>query len=149
LGDDEFSVGIRGEPHPAGTEQGSALLLELLLEGFERPEVLGDRIGDISRRLVVRLSRTELSEVEFMVQYLSCVVEDSASRFFDDLHERRLFEARAGQQRIEVVYVSLQVLSMVEGDGLLADNWFQRIGGVGECHQFKFLASHICLFLSE
>ena len=72
-----------------------------------------------------------------MVEDLSGVVEDAALRFANDLLQLHRFKLRSGNEFVEVIHIGLQVLAIVELDGLSTDNRLQRIGCVREREQRK------------
>ena len=133
LGDDEGAVGGGGEPDPAGAEEGGAFGDEVGLEGgYSSPlfhnlslEMPG-RAGHDGR------SRLELREVQVMVQDLAGVVEDGAIGLEHDVFQRHRLELGAGDEAVEVVDIALEVLAVVEADGVGADDRCQGIGGVRE-----------------
>jgi len=133
LGDDEGAVGGGGEPDPAGAEEGGAFGDEIGLEGVYSPPLFHNlslempgRAGHDGR------SRLELREVQVMVQDLAGVVEDGAVGVADDLFQGHRLELGAGDEAVEVVDIALEVLAVVEADGVGADDRCQGIGGVRE-----------------
>ena len=137
LGDDEFTGRIGAEPDPAGAEEPGALRGEFLLEGLKAAELGIDEFCNLAGRFVIRLGRAELQEVEVMIEYLPGIVEDAAFGRADDLLEGLALEGSAGDGRVQVVHIGLQVLSVVEGYGLGADGRGQRIRGVREGDEFE------------
>ena len=138
LGDEEGAIGGGGEPDPAGAEEGGAFGDEVGLEGVDSPPLFHNlslempgRAGHDGR------SRLELREVQVMIQDLAGVVEDGL-RFLDfarndnDLFEGFILELGAGDEAVEVVDIALEVLAVVEADGVGADDRCQGIGGVRE-----------------
>ena len=142
LADGQGAGGIGLEPDPAGAEEADALGDELFLEGVEGAPLgfdLGLQGAGRGGRPFDKLRDrpTELGEVQVVVQDLAGVVEDGF-RFLDcarndNLLERHRLELSAGDEFVEVVHVGLQVLAVVEGQGLRADDGLEgalRIGKV-------------------
>ena len=125
--DGQGAGGIGLEPDPAGAEEadaggdeggleggeGAPLGLDLNFQGAGRPFGCSDRLS----------SRTELGEVQVVVQDLAGVVEDGL-RFLDfacgcarndNLLQGHRLELGAGDEFVEIVHVGLQVLAVVEG----------------------------------
>ena len=131
LGDDQGAVFLCGEPHPAAAEEGDAFGLELGFEGIEVTPLLLDLSCLITRRLLGHLvGGLKLGEVEVVVEDLAGIVEDAALGFFHDLFQRHRLERRAGNEFVEVVHVALEVLAVVEFEGLGADHRRQGVLGV-------------------
>ena len=78
---------------------------------------------------------SELHKVQFVVQDLSGVVEDSALGAADDFFQGFSLEFGAGDKLVQVVHIGLQVLSVVERQGLVADDRGQ--GGIRERNKRK------------
>ena len=140
LGNEVFLEGLDGAP----------LLSDLPAEGRIRGKLirLGRTRQDGRHPLPLRApghnewdGRLELGKVQVVVQDLAGVVEDRL-RFLDsacgcarndNLLQRHGLVLRAGDEFVEVVHIGLQVLAVVEGQGLLADEGRQgalRIGKV-------------------
>ena len=68
------------------------------------------------------MTRVELGEVKVMVQDLAGVVEDGAGGLGHNPFLGHRLELGAGDEFVEVVHVGLQVLAVVEGQGLCADD---------------------------
>ena len=136
LGDDQGAVFLCGEPHPAAAEEGDAFGLELGLEGIHTPPLLQDlgRQRRLRVKPAMRVRGTELREVEVVIQDLAGVVEDGAGGLLHNLFQREIFHAAAGKQFVEVINVALQMLSMVEFEGLRADYWVERVDFVRELY---------------
>ena len=74
-----------------------------------------------------------------MVQNLAGIIEDGCkrphrgahSRFDDDVFQGHRLELGADDELVEVIDITLQVLAVVEGQGLGADGGRQRVGRVG------------------
>ena len=133
LGDDEGAVGGGGEPDPAGAEEGGTFGDEVSLEGGEGAPLFHNlslempgRAGHDGR------SRLELREVQVMIQNLAGVVEDGAVSGKDDFFQGLRLKLSAGDKAVEVVDIALEVLAVVEADGVGADDRCQGIGGVRE-----------------
>ena len=133
LGDDEGAVGGGGEPDPAGAEEGGAFGDEVGLEGVQGAPLFHNlslempgRAGHDGR------SRLELREVQVMVQDLAGVVEDGAVSGKDDFFQGLRLILGAGDKAVEVVDIALEMLAVVEADGVGADDRCQGIGGVRE-----------------
>ena len=156
LADGQGAGDIGLEPDPAGAEEAHTLGNEVFLEGLDGAPLLSDlpAEGRIRGKLI-RLGRTrqdgrhplplrapghnewdgrlELGKVQVVVQDLAGVVEDRAFRFAYNLLQRHGLVLRAGDEFVKVVHIGLQVLAVVEGQGLLADEGRQgalRIGKV-------------------
>ena len=133
LGNDEGAVGGGGEPDPAGAEEGGAFGDEVGFEGVYSPPLFHNlslempgRAGHDDR------SRLELREVQVMVQDLAGVVEDGAVSGKDDFFQGLRLILGAGDEAVEVVDIALEVLAVVEADGVGADDRCQGIGRVRE-----------------
>ena len=141
LSDDEGAVCGGGKPDPAGAEEAGAFGDEVVLEGVEGAPLLLD-LRDEFR--VVRLvwsgviGRSELREIEVVVQDLAGIVEDGAGRsLFDDLLKREVLVGRAGEELVEVVHIGLQMLAVVESDGAGADDGLECVGSVGKVDELE------------
>ena len=74
-----------------------------------------------------------------MIQNLPRIVEDRGERphrgphrgLDDDVFQGHRLELGAGDELVEVIDITLQVLAVVEGQGLGADGGRQRVGRVG------------------
>jgi hypothetical protein len=66
-----------------------------------------------------------------VVEDLAGVVEEGAGGLRYDFFEGEVFEAAAGKEFVEVVHVSLEVLAVVEAQGLGADDGLKGVEGVG------------------
>ena len=136
LADGQGAGGIGLEPHPPGPEQADALGDELFLEGFEGAplgfELLAE--GRFLHPCGVRNDsrRTELREVQVVVQDLAGVVEEGASRLSYDLFQRHRLELGASDEFVEVVHVGLKVLAMVEGQCLSGNDGLEGVDGIRE-----------------
>ena len=137
LGDDEGATGGRGEPDPAGAEEADALGDEVGFEGVDAAPLFFDLLFELTRRPFdgLRDRRLELREIQVVVQNLTGVVEDGPIGLGDDLFQRQAFEGAAGKELVQVVHIGLQVLAVVEADGVGADDRCQRIGSVRELNQ--------------
>ena len=71
-----------------------------------------------------------------MVEDLAGVVEDAAGGLLHDIHEVQALETAAGEELEEVVDIGLEVLAVVEGDGLRADGRRQRFGRIRQVDEF-------------
>ena len=78
----------------------------------------------------------ELGEVEVVVEHLTGVIKDGAGGVSHDLLKGQVFEAAAGKELIEVIHVGLQVLTVVEAEGVGADDGFEGVGRVWEGEEF-------------
>ncbi len=130
LEDREGAVFVGGKPHPTGAENADAFGFELGLERLETPPLLIDTGGQMARRGGLGgIGRSELGEVQIVVQDLAGIVEYGAGwRLTDCFLKRQAFQPAAGQQFVEVVDVCFQMLSVVESQGLRADDRFQGVG---------------------
>ena len=129
LEDGEGAAVICAEPNPAGAEDADAFGFEFGLEGIQGAPLLRNLRGECTGRFVSRLvSRCELGEVHIVVEHLAGVVEQSADGCAThNLFQRQIFQTAAGQQLVEVVHISLQMLAVVETERLGADDRFQCI----------------------
>ena len=135
LGDHEGAVRGGGEPYPSGAEEGGSFGDELGLEGGEGAPLLLDlgqerRFLDSARNDTA--TRTELREIQVMVQNLTGVVEDGAVGAEDDFLQGLRLELSARDEAVEVVDIALQVLAVVKADGVGADDRCQGIGRIRE-----------------
>ena len=89
LGNGEFTRGIGLEPDPAGAKEGNALRFEVGFEGVERAPLFDNlhtkRRSRVKGRCPVGAGHDELGKVHVMVEYLSCIIEDSARRYGHNL----------------------------------------------------------------
>ena len=69
----------------------------------------------------------ELGEVQVVVEDLAGIVEDRALGIGDNLLQRHGLELRSGNEFIEVIYIGLQVLTIVILNRFQTDDRFQRI----------------------
>lgn len=72
----------------------------------------------------------ELREVHVVVENLPGIVEDASRAVAHDVLKRLACPLRCWQQGVEVIHVGLEMLSVVEGDGLCADDGFEVADGV-------------------
>ena len=138
LADGQGAGGIGLEPDPAGAEEADALGDELFPEGFEGAPLGFDLGLDGAGRpfgcfdkLSSRARRAELGEVEVVVQDLAGVVEDGAGGLGHNFLQGHRLELGAGNEFVEVVHVGLQVLAVVEGQGLRADDGLESVDRIG------------------
>ena len=144
LGDDQTAIRSGGEPDPAGAEKADALGDELVLEGIHAAPLAYDLLSERPCGRGGFRRRTELREIQVVVEDLAGVVEDGALAAADDLLQRLRLERRAGDQAVEVVHIALQVLAMVELDRAGADDRLQGIGRVGELNKLvHFLGNDV------
>ena len=166
LRDGELAIGVGLEPHPAGAEEGCALGFEVGLEGVEGGPLLGNllcqgRFGSlpvaISRFARVRIKSgmrggSELRKVQVVIENLAGVVEDGARRLLHNLYQHRFFASLRmtkgfklcpGNELVQVVHIGLEVLPVVESQGLVADDRGQGVvGKFNECkHIMQFQSS--------
>ena len=133
LRDDELTFLVGREPYPARAEEGGALLHKFLLEGLERAKRLFDSAEQVARREILALLwRVELGEVEVVVQDLSSVVQHTTFGFEDDFFEWQGFEVCAGNSRVQVVDIRLQMLAVMKGKGFSRDDGLKCVWRVGE-----------------
>ena len=87
-------------------------------------------------------SRSELLEIHDVVEHLTGIVEEAAVGLLDDLSDGKPFESAAGEEAVEVVDIGLEVLAMVEAEGVTADD---AKGGwiVGELHELELVVYRI------
>ena len=148
LGDDEGAVGGGGEPDPAGAEEGDALGDEVGFEGVEGAPLLLDLSeefrfldpGFACARNDRSITRPELREIQVMIQYLAGIVKDRGQRSHrgthsgldDDVFQGHRLELGAGDELVKIVNITLQMLAVVEGEGLGADRGRKGVGRVRE-----------------
>ena len=143
LADGQGAGGVGLEPDPAGAEEADALGDELFPEGVEGAP-LGFDLGlqgagrgrfpvkpGMTGKVKPGMTRAELGEVEVVVQDLAGVVEDGAGGLGHNLLQGHRLELGAGDEFVEVVHVGLQVLAVVEGQGLRADDGFEGVDRIG------------------
>ena len=82
------------------------------------------------------LARTELSEIEIVVEGLAGIVEDTAFALLYDGIQVCVFKFRADDELIEVVKIGLQVLTVVELHCFFADNRSQCIDRIRQGNEF-------------
>ena len=122
-------------------------MLELLFECLDAAEVLLQPGGESGAHGTCR--GAELLEIHGVVEHLAGVVEQAAFAAAHHLLQRETFEAAAGQELVEVVHVGLEVLAVVEREGLLADDVAQGLvgqGGHGELAIGGHNVFHNCLY---
>ena len=136
--DDKLARSVGREPYPAGTEEACALRLEFFLELFEGAEIASDGVGNFTRRNVACRRSLELHEIHVVVQELTCVIEHAAFGRLDDFFDSLAFESATRKGCVQIIEVSLQMLTVVEFDGFLAENRSQVACGIRECRHFKF-----------
>ena len=127
LGDGQFTVGVCLEPYPAAAEEANAFGFEVGLEGFEASPLL-DNLGKKGRFFAaLRMTRSELREVQLVIQDLAGVVEH-ATRFrvkhgmTDYLLQALSLQFCPGNELIQVVHIGLKVLAVVEREGFITDH---------------------------
>lgn len=143
LRDDELTVFLCREPSPTRAEERRASREEFLLEGFKATPLSDNSIKELTRRLS-SLAWSKLSEVEVMIERLTCIVEDRTFALADDLLERSISELRPFDEGVERIHIASEVLAMVEGERLCADSRLKRIRGIGELDEFEL---HCVLYL--
>ena len=130
------------EPDPAGAEKGGAFLDEVNLEGVDGPPLFDD-LGDEGRFLdfgfaCARNDRRgafacndtggpELGKVEIVIQDLTGVVKNGTVGMADDVLQRHGLELSAGNEFVQVVHITFQVLAVVEFKSSAADDWVQCV----------------------
>lgn len=137
LGDDEFAVRAEAEPDPAGAEEPGALGSEFLLEGLEAAELRVDELRDLADGGVAFAGRAELQEIHVVIEDLPGIIEDAAFGRADYLLEGLALERSAGDGRVQVVHIGLEMLSVVECYGLCADRGCKSVGCVREGDEFE------------
>ena len=137
LGNDQFAFGIGAQPYPSGSEESGTFCRELFTERFETAELSIDEFCNLTRGDVVFPGGAELKEIHVMVEDLSGIVEYAAFGCADDLLECLSFESRAGNGRVEIVYVRLKMLSVMEGYCLGADCRCKCLWGIGKFDKFE------------
>ena len=140
LGDGEGAVRRGGEPDPAGAEKPDAFGDEVVLEGVEGTPLLDDLLHKFAGRVRRCRAGGELREVHVVVEDLAGVVEDGAVRLLDYLVQGKALVRAAGEEFIQVVDVSLEVLAVVEADGAGADHGLQRVVGIGELNESEHVS---------
>ena len=187
LGDGERAVRRRRKPYPAGAEEPGALGDELVLECVQATPLLHDLLrqggfragpgntagrqglgpGLRKRQALLALrqargpgGRPELREIQVVVQYLPCVVENGAGRLADNLGQDRFFappgmterlEFRPDDQLVQVIDIALQMLAVMESYRPCADHRLQRILLIRKFNQCKHivLAQLVLRFISD
>ncbi len=129
---DKGAVFCCGEPDPAGAEERDAFGYEFGLEGF-----YGAPLGfDLGFEMPGRAGHDggggpELLEIHIVVEDLAGVVKEGAGGLCHDFFEGEVFEAAAGEELVEVVHVGLEVLAVVEAQGLGADDGLEGVNRIG------------------
>ena len=118
------------KPHPAASEKGATGCGKGLLEFIETPPLLLYPGGKPADGNVTLLRGAELQEIEVVVEDLAGIVEYATRRFLHDILQRKVLPRSARNKGIEVVYIGLQVLSMMETYCGSADYGLQRIGSI-------------------
>ena len=148
LGDGQLPGGIGLKPDPTAAEKADAFGFELGLEGFQTPPLLFNLRGQGSRRGTA--TGSELQEVQLMIEDLAGVVENGrdllgsgfgTARKDNDLFEAFAFKRRSGNQFVQIVHIGLQMLSVMEGERLVAHDRGQ--GFVGKVNQGKHRAASL------
>ena len=116
-------------PYPAGSEEGSAGLLDLGLEIFDRAILFLDLLFQLARRLFETVWR-ELEEIEDMVPGLRGVVEKLSFALADNLLERHLFERRILYERVEGIDICFLMFAVMEIDSYRRDHRCESIGSI-------------------
>ena len=141
LGNGQLTGGIGLEPNPTTAEEGSAFLFELGFEDIYTTPLLLDLSLDFA--LQFGAARGELREIEVVVQDLSGVIEDGSGGGPNNLLKGFVFPLSAGKEFIQVVHVGLEVLAMMETEGLIADNRGQ--GFVWKGDEFKHFTNGVAI----
>ena len=94
----------------------------------------------------IRVRGAELGEVEVVVEDLTGIVEDAAFGLLHNFLQRHRLERRAGNELVEVVHVALEVLAVVEFEGLGADHGRQSVDFVGEGDYIHLFTVYCLLF---
>ncbi len=81
--------------------------------------------------------RAELREIEIMIQNLAGVIEHTASGLCHNLFQKQGLILRAGDEFVEVVHIGLEVLAVVEGQGLRGDDGLEGVDGIREVDQVE------------
>ena len=116
----------------------------LVLEILETAEVAFDGFRQFSGRFALRRFRCELQEVQRMVQHLSGIVEYGAVGCGGyDSNQVFVFILRAWNKVVQVVYVRLQVFTVMVIYCLLTDYRFQRVVCVRKFRHFM-CHNHYC-----
>jgi len=145
LGNGQLTGGIGLEPNPSTAEEGSAFLFELGFEDIYTTPLLLDLSLDFA--LQFGAARGELREIEVVVQDLSGVIEDGSGGGPNNLLKGFVFPLSAGKDFIQVVHVGLEVLAMVEGQSVGADNRFECVKRIWEGDEFKHYIN--CYYISH
>ena len=133
LGDDEGAALVGGEPDPAGAEETDALRFELGFKGVEGAPLFVD-LGEEFRFLDFARNdrgRAELREIQIMIQYLPRIIEHSPFCLADNLLQGHVLEGRACNQLVQVIDITLQVLAVVEGQGIRRDDGLEGVNRIG------------------
>lgn len=144
LRDDKLTVFVGGEPHPTRTEECSTLLLEFLLEGIKRTKLRVDGSSECANGLAVGLRRSKLCEVEVVVEELTSIVEDATFGSFYNLLERLSFETTSREEVVEVGHVGVEVLAVVNLDGLCTNDRFEGRHFVRKSDEFELAVGGLC-----
>ena len=155
LGDVQGAGLVGAQPHPAGPEEPGALGLEFGLECLERAPLLRDLRGQrAGRALRACPGRAELRKVHVVVQDLAGVVENGRGRPCrtgrldrrgreHNLLKWQALKAGAGNQSVQVGYISGKVLAVVEFQRTGADHRLQRIQRIGQVNQCKHMLKRL------
>ena len=138
LSDNKFAIGIGREPNPTRTEQRHTFRLEFGFELIETAKGIVDGGGNFTRWRIAFRWCLKLLKIKRMVQNLTGIVEYSAIRFFHNIFECRVFESAAGQSRVQVVDICLQMLAVVVFKSLAANDWRQFVCAVGKLRHQEF-----------
>jgi len=141
LGDGEFAGGIGLEPHPAGAEEGDALCFEGGLEGIDTSPLLFNPGQETAGGGGQGRRGRELRKVQLVVQDLAGVVEDGGIGLLHDLLQGHGLEGSSGDEFVQIVHIGLQMLAVVEFEGLGADGRLEGGQRVREFYKRKHLSS--------
>ena len=72
-----------------------------------------------------------------MIQNLAGVIEHAAIGLAHNLFQGHRLILRAGDEFVEVVHVGLEMLAMVEGQGLDGDDGLEGVDGIREVDQVE------------
>ena len=145
LGNGQLTGGIGLEPNPSTAEEGSAFLFELGFEDIYTTPLLLDLSLDFA--LQFGAARGELREIEVVVQDLSGVIEDGSGGGPNNLLKGFAFPLGSGKEFIQVVHVGLEVLAVVEGQSVGADDRFECVKRIWEGDEFKHYIN--CYYISH
>ena len=113
--DVQLAALLLGEPHPSAAEERGGCIFHSFLERVKVAKIKMDELFEVSSGLVVFACGCELLKVEHVVQHLPCVVEQWPRwRLGDDFAQRHAFKFSVCHIFVEVVYIGLQMLAVMQ-----------------------------------